>query len=371
MKPRVLHISALQLGTGGTERIILQISHFLNTTYDFDLLSGASNEFNSQFLQHSGGNIYAWDVKRLIDLKAVVSLSRYLDLIKPDIVHLHDSRAGFLARHLLKINGIPSVLTAHLPPYYYQWKKFTNLRRYIYATIESLINHLTPTTIVYVATKSYENALQKNYAKKGQAYLINNGIDLFPYKNIPPNKKHHNPPLICSVARLTLQKNIALLIRSAEVLKKRGVEFELWVVGDGPERSSLEETVRKHNLIETIRFLGTRSDIVDILGQADIFVLPSLYEARPLAVLEAQAAGLPCVLSNVGDHSYLVNNPECGYIFDVNDEVGCADALEILLRSPVQREKFGGIAQKKAINEYAMSKMVQSYDQLYKTLLGN
>jgi glycosyltransferase involved in cell wall biosynthesis len=371
MKPRILHISALPLGTGGIEGVILQISRSLGDKYNFGILVNADNEFTSRFIEACGGNVYPWSVRHMLDLNVITGLNRMLDEFRPNLVHVHDSRVGLLARPLLKIKKIPSVFTVHLPPYYYQWEKFTSLRRGLYIWVESLINHLTSTAVVYVAKRTYENALENKYTRKGQAHLIENGIDLAPFERHLPKKKDNQPPIICCVARLTLQKNITLLIQSASILKQQKAEFKLWIIGDGPDRSTLEDMVRRHGLTETIKFWGRRSDVADLLPQADIFTLPSLYETHPLAVMEAQAAGLPCVLSDVGDHSLLVNNPECGYIFNSNDANTCAKALGMLLTSPHQREKFGEAARLKAMKEYGTDKMAQGYDHLYETLLQN
>lgn len=369
MKPRILHISSLPLGTGGMEGVILQISRSLRDKYKFDILVDADEDFTLRFTEACGGNVYPWTVLHMLDLNTIIELNRMLYEFKPDLVHIHDSRMSLLSRPLLKIKKIPSVFTVHLPSYYYQWEKFTSLRRSLYIWVESLINHLTLTAVVYVAKRTYENALQNKYTRKRQAHLIENGIDLAPFERLLPKKKDNQPPVICCVARLTLQKNIPLLIQSAGILKQQGAEFKLWIVGDGPDRSTLEDMVQRHGLTETIKFWGRRSDVANLLPQADIFTLPSLYETHPLAVMEAQAAGLPCVLSDVGDHSFLVNNPECGYVFRSKDAIACAKALHVLLTSPEQRAKFGEAARIKAMKKYGMEKMTQGYDQIYRSLL--
>ncbi len=351
------------------EGVILQISRSLRDKYKFDMLVDADEDFTSRFTEACGGNVYPWTVRHMLDLNTIIELNRMLSEFKPDLVHIHDSRMSLLSRPLLQIKKIPSVFTVHLPSYYYQWEKFTSLRRGLYIWVESLINHLTLTAVVYVAKRTYEDALQNKYTRKRQAHLIENGIDLAPFERLPSKKKDNQPPVICCVARLTSQKNIPLLIQSAGILKQQGADFKLWIVGDGPDRSTLEDMVQMHGLTETIKFWGRRSDVADLLSQADIFILPSLYETHPLAVMEAQAAGLPCVLSDVGDHLFLVNNPECGYVFRSKDAIACARTLHMLLTSPGQRAKFGEAARIKAMKEYGMEKMTQGYDQIYRSLL--
>src|SRR5687768_18244557 len=131
MKPRILHISSLSLGTGGMEGVILQISRSLRDKYKFDILVDADENFASRFTEACGGNLYPCVVRHMLDLNTIMQLNQMLRDFKPDLVHIHDSRMSLLSRPLLTIKKIPSVFTVHLPSYYYQWEKFTSLRREI------------------------------------------------------------------------------------------------------------------------------------------------------------------------------------------------------------------------------------------------
>jgi len=370
-RPKVLHLSSLSLDRGGMEHVILDITQSLSKTYDFDLLATVSDGYRERFREACQGNIYSWGMKRKIAIGKLMDLNQYLTQIKPDLVHLHDARAGLIARPLLKLKKIPSLMTVHLPPYYYQWKRFSAVRQSLYGWGEAVLNHFTPTHTVYVARHTYEYALKKGYSHPKRSHLVTNGIDLSHFIRVNPYKENKEV-IICCVARLGPEKNLPLLIQVAATLHQNRHEFSLWLVGDGPELSVLEQMVSKNKLEHRVRFLGKQMDVLKFLQEADIFVLTSLYETHPLAIMEAQAAGLPCVLSDVGDHAEMVSNPQCGFVVAPNDLHGLVSSLEKLIASPDLRIQFGKNARQKALKEHDKDKMIKQYDSIYLSLLqGN
>lgn len=366
--PKVLHLSSLPLDRGGIEHIILYIVQDLSKKYDFDLLAMASIGYQTRFQDACQGKTYQWGMKKMIDLGKLIELNQHLEKIKPELVHVHDARAGLVARPLLRLKKVPSLMTVHLPPYYYQWKRFSTFRQLLYGSGEAVLNHCTLTHTVYVAKHTYEYALKKGYSHPERSHLVTNGIDLSHFGKINSNK-NNKEVIICCVARLGPEKNLSLLMEAAAMLKQRGHKFLLWFIGDGPELPRLEQLVRRDNLEQHVRFWGNQSDVLKFLRKADIFVLPSLYETHPLAVMEAQSVGLPCILSNVGDHAEMVSNPQCGFIFEPNDILGCVHSLETLLCSQDLRIRFGKNSREKALEEHGKDDMTKKYDCIYQALL--
>ncbi|XVX20482.1 glycosyltransferase family 1 protein [Actinomycetota bacterium] len=104
--------------------------------------------------------------------------------------------------------------------------------------------------------------------------------------------------VLVSVARLEPVKNHEFLVAVATELEARGYDFEMFFVGDGRLRSHLEQLVTRQELDRKVRFLGLRNDIPELLRASDLLVMPSLYEGLPVSLVEAQASGLPCLVSD-------------------------------------------------------------------------
>jgi glycosyltransferase involved in cell wall biosynthesis len=128
-------------------------------------------------------------------------------------------------------------------------------------------------------------------------------------------------------------------------------------VGDGPWRKALEEQVSRLALEEKVHFLGYRGDVPDILGASDLFVLPSRYEAMPVVLLEAMAAGLPCVVTAVGDNSYLIEDGVTGRLVSPEDPTALAEVLEELISDPLRRGRMKAAARQKVQNFTSKNKI--------------
>lgn len=371
MKPRVLLVASTQLSSGGVERFLLGLTRGLRDDYEFVLLSGARDEFVRQ-IQEQGCDTFPWNVSGLLDGRAAYTLSDAIRDYHPDILHFQDARARLIAGVSQRRREWKNAYTVHLPPYYYRWKQFTKVRRLLYAIIERTLNSYFSNAVVYPSRRGWEEARQRKYAPASRLFCIPNGIDLLPFENELPRSAmlEANSPVICTVARLSPEKNIGLLLEAAHLLKKRGRAFSLWIVGDGPQRTELENLAQRLDLSAQTCFWGRQEQVAPILFQADIFALTSWYEGgRAQAVMEAQAAGLPCVLSDVGDNASMLDGGS-GSLFPEGDSCACADRLESLLVNPQERLAMGVNARRNAFKVYNLQSMTDQYHQVYKTLLA-
>ncbi len=147
----------------------------------------------------------------------------------------------------------------------------------------------------------------KSYFKARGAKVINNAVDTAQFRPGTSAQRAavratlgvgQGSLLLVSIARMEAVKNHRFLIRVAHALAVRGVDFALLLVGDGRLRAELEETVSSLGIGSTVRFMGVRRDIAEILRAADMLLMPSHFEGLPVALVEAQATGLKCLVSD-------------------------------------------------------------------------
>jgi glycosyltransferase involved in cell wall biosynthesis len=370
MRPKVLHITTAKLFNGGVERFLLGLCQSLRADYKFALLSGAEALFSRQ-IYDIGCAVFPWEAGRTFNISAARGLSAAIQLYRPDILHFHDTRAELLSRLWPIHKDIKIIRTIHLSSYNYRWTRFANLRRFAYATIERFLNFHFSDAVIYPSRRGLQDALRHQYVPSRRAICIPNGIDLNPFEVAPDRRTRGNSvPILCTVSRLSPEKNIGLLFDAAALLKKRGHSFQLWVVGAGPEFSALEEKAKVLGLASQTRFWGWQENVAQILFQADIFALASWYEGgRSQAAMEAQAAGLPCVLSDVGDHASMLEEDR-GLVFPEGDVHACADRLEFLLKDSETRQRMGDNARQFALHAYNLNVMADQYRDVYRDLLG-
>jgi len=176
-------------------------------------------------------------------------------------------------------------------------------------------------------------------------------------------KKHASsePIIIGSVGSLTLQKNYSTLIKVANKLSKNNFKFR--IAGDGPKKKKLELEAKNQNL-KNIEFLGRVDDIPSFLEDVDIYIQPSSWEGLCITVIEAMAAGLPIVGSDVGGIGMNVKKSKCGYVYHPNDVSGFVEAIETLSSDPSLRQELGSRGRALVKDAYTQEILVEEFENV-------
>jgi Glycosyltransferase len=174
--------------------------------------------------------------------------------------------------------------------------------------------------------------------------------------------------LFVCVARFAPQKNHALLMKAFAQGPASDCKAHLVLVGEGVLREQLEEQAKDLGLALQTHFLGVRTDIPEVLGAMDVFVLSSDWEGNPLSIMEAMASGLPVVSTAAGSVPKLVENGMEGVIVEPGNVQSLADSMVSLLKSRKARQSFGMAAARRAKENFDVSEMVHAYEKLYEDL---
>ena len=172
-------------------------------------------------------------------------------------------------------------------------------------------------------------------------------------------------PIVLCVARLAEQKGQRYLIDAAE----RVPDALFVLAGDGPDRSTLAARIHERHLTDRVLLLGARRDIPALLAACDVFVLPSLWEGLPLAILEAMAARKPVIATQVGGTPEAVIHGESGWLAPPADVGALATALQTLLRDAPLAEKYAAAGRARVEQEFSIETMTRRITRLYDQLL--
>jgi glycosyltransferase involved in cell wall biosynthesis len=174
------------------------------------------------------------------------------------------------------------------------------------------------------------------------------------------------------VGNLIERKGHAVLLHALAAIGGRGthVPWRLAIAGEGVERPRLEALTREYGLTDRVRLLGARNDIPDLQAGADVFVMPSLWEGLPLAVLEAMVAGKPIVASRTSGIPEAIEDGRQGVLVPPGDVQALADALWRLMNEPELRASLGRAALERARSRFTIAAMVDQYERLYRQYLA-
>ena len=202
--------------------------------------------------------------------------------------------------------------------------------------------------------------------------VIKNGIDLKLFDIVAGEDLKFSKPLgikvICSVARLHPVKGLDLMLEAFAILGKSAGNVHLWIVGDGPEKTILEEQAVRLGISSKVVFWGEQENIPAILKFAHVGALSSLYEGLPNAVIEYMAARLPVVATDVGGVSELVIHNKNGLLVSPNNPEKLASSFLILLKDMRMARTFGENGRAFIEQFFVLEKMIAKTEKIYKDL---
>lgn len=323
-------------------------------------------------------------ISPLRDLYAFWQIYRTLRMWRPSIVHTHMAKAGSVGRlAALVYNGTAgSKRRARIVHTYHGHVfdgYFASPSTKVFLAIERWLARRTDVLVAISA--EVKNDLLQTYrvAREEQVRLIPLGFNLDRLLAIGADdrkkaKASLNIPddtvVVSTVGRLTAIKQHSLFLEMSAKLAARSDRFLFLIVGDGELRQDLKAQSRRLGIEGRIRFLGWRGDLETIYGATDLFVLTSRNEGTPVALIEAMAAGVASVSTDVGGVRDVITGPQQGSLVPFGDAGALADAVSSLADAPDRREETGRAARASVRGRFHAQRLVEDIKNLYRQLLG-
>ena len=345
------------LNIAGAETMLCNLScELANAGHEVIVLTFYStNTALTDKMKKYGIRIEAINKKPGFDYTVVKYIRKFIDSERPDVIHTH----LHVLPYVWLVCGKRKVIhTLHNVASHEQ----NGVGKIICGFIYKYSTKCIPVAI----SEQYKEAI-KEYDISKKITVVENGI---PIENVRSKEEYNfkNHIEVYHVGRFTDEKNHKLMIDVMEELVSNYPQIRIHFWGEGILKEELEKYVSKKNLEKNILFEGLSSELWSELKNGDIFILPSKYEGMPMSLIEAMAAGLPIIASNVGGIPDMIENGKNGILIEPNKSE-LARALEELMRNTELRERVGKNAQKRA-EAFSSRKMMEGYLKVYANAVG-
>lgn len=349
-------------GAGGAEQIVLSLAKSLKENgSDVAVASPGSDPYLFQKLKES--DIKAFPLATQDRKWQIFEIAKVIKTFRPDIIHSHMFDANLPSTLASLISRKPIILTIHSTVYELEtWKR-------------KLINALLSRCVSQVVAVSKAVALKLNSAgvPANKIICIYNGVDVSQFMGDSKNKFRQelcipdDSRLMGMVANLRPAKDHEMAIKAAAMVIKKVPKTHFMMVGDGVDKTA-QALMRLREYLgvsRNVHFLGFREDIPNVLKSLDLFVLASKVEGLPVSIIEAMAAGLPVVASNVGGIAELIEEGITGFLVPPGDYNRLAEKIKVILQNPTLAKSMGIEGRKKILNNFSLEAMKNAYYSLY------
>lgn len=368
-----------ELDYGGVESHLLALLRRVDPgLYSYVIIAPVSSQFCAK-AESLGAKVIPLRQWLTFNPFFIYRLAQILKGEAVDLVHIQSSISAISGRLSALVLGLPVIVTVHLPAWLYHGSRQTlksRLGRWAYISLDTLLNHTATDLSVYVSQHIRNMSVAAKRSPAKSSITIPNGIDLERYRgvvnreelrrsyNVSPETK-----IITFIGRLDEQKGLDLLLEAAARLKPVLNGFEVWLVGTGPVKTQLEAQSASLGIAERVKFWGYQHQSDQFLFASDVLALPSRFEAMPIVLLEALAAGLPSVITRVGDNDLVVENEKQGLVIPPNDVDALVNALHRMLTSAEMRRQMSEAAVLRS-GDYSDIQMAREYELVYQKLLN-
>ena len=368
---RVLQIVG-SMDVGGQERVVARLARDLDSSrFDVQVCCTHSLGVIAEELGRESIHVrLAAPWNHTLRYLAPLFVQRAIADLKPDILHTHGTVS------LLHVG--PLAFLPLLPPWVhtFHYGNYRAAKGRMWKMERVLCKRST--RLVAVSESQRRDIITYHQVSPAQITTIVNGVEANPYLNDPGVRSRKRAELGFSdsdrivgvLAVLSTQKGITHLLTAARQLLSRHANVKFLIVGGGPLETELRAEAATLGLGSRVCFTGWRTDSLELLSAFDIFAMPSLWEAMPIALLEAMAARLAIVATDVSDNRLVLDDGRCGLVIPPGDAGPIASALDNLLTNPTMASEIAERAHARFNSTYTARHMLRSYEGLYQDVLA-
>lgn len=305
------------------------------------------------------------------DIRTLWKIYKLIKEVKPDVVHTHAAKAGFVGRVAAWLAGVPVIVHTFHGHVFRGY--FSPAKTQFFITLERITARMSDTVITLSDGLRRELAEEYHITRKGRITVLPLGLDLtyltkMPRKTGDFRKLYNIPadaPLVGIVGRITPIKNHPLFLEAALKIREKLPNAHFVIVGDGETRAMIEALVDQLGLRNCMTFTGWQKDVGHVYSDLDVMVISSVNEGTPVTVIEALAAGCPVVATAVGGLPDLLDHGKLGKLVDQNASSLATAIVDTLANPPDGRE-----AQSLMVDRYGIERLVKDLDGLYRGILA-
>ena len=319
------------------------------------------------------------EVSPVRDLVAAFRLAGLIRKLRPHVVHTHTAKAGAVGRVAVLLSGVrPRPIVVHTFHGHVLRGYFGPLQESGFRLLERLLARGTD-ALVAVSPQVRDDLVGLGVAPADRFVVVRLGIELEErvggdgdarararqLLGVPDDRF-----LVGWMGRMTAVKRTDDVLLAFKELRDRGVDAGLCLVGDGPDRDGLEERAYELGIARHLFSLGYQDAVADWYAAFDVLILPSANEGTPVSVIEALAARRPVVATDVGGVSDVVRDGVDGFLVEAGDTSALAERLAVLAGDEALRTRMGEAGRERVLRRYAVSRLVDDVDRLYRSLLA-
>lgn len=364
-KIKILYITARADFGGGPEHLY-KLSKSLPERFDIFYACPKDFPYYEKFADIAGTDHIIQIPHREFSLPHLISTSDFIKKNRIDFIHSHGKGAGIYSRLLTVITGRKTIHTFHG----LHIGSYNKIQKALYLFLERILTVLT-SKIIAVSHGEKDEILESRICTSKKIVVVENGVEI-PESKIHPEIVKNDLLRIVSFTRFDYQKNSEMLIDIAESLKSKLKDrnFIIEVFGDGDRKAAIEKKAEESKVSENIKFYGAITNPREYLLKAHCYLSTSRWEGLPLALLEAMAAGLPVIASEVVGNRDIVKDSINGFLYDLNNPGEAADDITRLIKDNEFFALLSKNARELIIKNYSVDSMVKKTENLYYSVVN-